>query len=201
VLAARIEGHNLSPENMQSDLPDDVLSDEPIMPEIPIKPNKSIPITIGVIEIIGAILMMLLSLSMILSLMMVDTLVDQMTDTDATQFEFIMESGQFHFNIVMFFLSSITLFVGGVMLIKKHLRGVYVSAGGGALFGLTLIIGEIWMVILAKNNDTISYSFGPSIAINGLCAILCFLFPLIILLLPQGKAALSPIQHSKNEEE
>ncbi|MBT4059293.1 MAG: hypothetical protein HOE69_03195 [Euryarchaeota archaeon] len=186
---------------MDSGLPDDVLSNEPVMPEIPIKPNKSIPVTIGVIEIIGAILLMLFSISMMFSLMMADTLVEQMTDVDATQFEFIIESGQLHFNIGMFFLSSIALFVGGVMLIKKHFRGVYVSAGGGALFGLTLIIGEIWMVVMAKNNDAISYSFGPSLAINGLCAILCFLFPLIILLLPQGKAALSPIRHSINEEE
>lgn len=186
---------------MDSELPSDVLTHEPIMPEIPIKPNNSIPITIGVIEILGAILMMLISLSMMISLMMVDTIVEQMTETDAAQFEFILESGQFHFNTVMFFLSSITLFVGGVMLIKKHFRGVYVSAGGGALFGLTLIIGEIWMAIMAKNNDAISYSFGVSIAVNGLFAILCFSFPLIILLLPQGKAALTPISYSNNEEE
>ena len=42
---------------MQSDLPDDVLSDEPIMPEVQIKPNQAIPITIGVCLIIGSLLM------------------------------------------------------------------------------------------------------------------------------------------------
>ena len=186
---------------MESGLSDDVLSDEPIMPEIPIKPNNAIPATIGVIEIIGAVLLLLFSLSLILSLMMADTLMEQMPSDDANDFEFIIDSGQLHFNIVMFILSSIALFVGGVMLIKKHYRGVYVSSGGGALFGLTLIIAEIWMILLAKNNDAISYSFGLESMISGLCAILCFLFPLIILLLPQGKAALSSIPRSNHEEE
>tara|TARA_A100001037_G_scaffold280957_1_gene284181 strand:+ start:495 stop:1052 length:558 start_codon:yes stop_codon:yes gene_type:complete len=180
---------------------DDVFSDEPLMPTIPIKPNNTIPVTIGIIEIIGAILLFFFSLSMIFSLMMFDSLADQMNASDATQFEFIIESGQLHFNIFMFLFSSIMLFVGGVMLIKKHYRGVHISAGGGALFGLTLIIGEIWMILLAKNNDEIQYSFGPSIAINGLCAILCFLFPLIILMLPQGKAALSLKKQLIIEEE
>ena len=48
---------------MQSDLPDDVLSDEPIMPEVQIKPNKAIPITIGVCLILGSLLVGFFALS------------------------------------------------------------------------------------------------------------------------------------------
>ena len=48
---------------MDTELPDDVFSDEPVMPEIPIKPNKSMPITIGVLLILGSIVAGIMAIS------------------------------------------------------------------------------------------------------------------------------------------
>ena len=177
---------------MDNELSGDVLSDEPVMPEIPLKPNNTIPITIGVIEIIGAIILLLISASLILTLSMVDSLDTSggMSEEEVAQFDAIVESGQLHFTVVMFSLSSIILIVGGLMLVKKRLTGVYISAGGGALFGLTMVAGEVWMSVIAEDYG-FSYSLGASAAIEGVCALLCFVFPLLVLLFPQGKAALS----------
>jgi len=182
---------------LDGDSPDDVLSgdvlsDEPVMPEIPLKPNNAIPVTIGVIEIIGGIGLLLLSALLIVTLSMADVVgtTEGVSADEGAQFQALVESGQLLFTIVMFSLTSVVLIVGGTMLVKKKRLGVYISAGGGALFGLTMIAGEIWMAVIAEDYG-FSYSLGASTAIQGVCSLLCLAFPLLVLLFPQGKAALS----------
>lgn len=184
-------------ETLDNDPPDDVLSgdvlsDEPVMPEIPLKPNNAIPVTIGVIEIMGGVGLLLISALFILTLSMVHTVstTEGLSGEEAAQFDALVQSGQFLFTIVMFGITSVILIVGGSLLVKKKRLGVYISAGGGALFGLTMVAGEIWMAVIAEDYG-FSYSLGASAAIEGVCSLLCLVFPLLVLAIPQGKAALS----------
>ncbi len=45
---------------MDTGMPADVFSNEPVMPKIPIKPNNAIPVTIGIIIILGSLLVLVI---------------------------------------------------------------------------------------------------------------------------------------------
>jgi len=202
VLAARIEGHNLSPENMQSDLPDDVLSDEPIMPEVQIKPNKAIPITIGVCLILGSFLVGFIALSNLttgtVSAEEAEALADSLniqganlTGSDVTDyFDELQNKSYFTTLGIIESLAAIVLLVGGALLIMGRRQGVWVGAGGAGLMLVDAVVGMIILAGVESPDPLLSLSMKFVSAFFVGCGLFCLALPFIPLLLASGRAAL-----------
>jgi len=204
VLAARIEGHNLSPENMQSDLPDDVLSDEPIMPEVQIKPNQAIPITIGVCLIIGSLLMGFSAYGNLNNGVMpseeADALADSLniqganlTGSDvADYFAELEDNGYFTTLGIIESLAAIVLLVGGALLIMGRRQGVWFGAGGAGLMLVDAFVGIRILAGVESPDPLLSLSMKLVSAFFIGCGLFCLALPFIPLLLASGRAALYP---------
>ncbi len=202
VLAARIEVRNLFPDNMESDLPDDVLSDEPIMPEVQIKPNKAIPITIGVCLILGSLLMGVSAYANLTNEAMppeeAEAIADSLniqganlTVSDVTNyFDELQNKNYFTTLGIIESLAAIVLLVGGALMIMGRRQGVWVGAGGA---GLMLVDAVVGMAILGgvESPDpllSLSMKFVSAFFIG--CGLFCLALPFIPLLLASGRAAL-----------
>ena len=202
MLAARIEGYKPYSENMQSGLPDDVLSDEPIMPEVPIKANKAIPITIGVCLILGSIIVGIFALSNLttgtISSEEADALADSLNlqgaDLSGSEvrdyFASLQNDGYFTTLGIIESLAAIVLLAGGGLMIMGRRIGVWVGAGGA---GLMLVDAVVGMTILAgvESPDpllSLSMKFVSAFFIG--CGLFCLALPFIPLLVASGRAAL-----------
>ena len=202
MLAARIEGYKPYSKNMQSGLPDDVLSDEPIMPEVPIKANKAIPITIGVCLILGSIIVGIFALSNLttgtISSEEADALADSLNlqgaDLSGSEvrdyFASLQNDGYFTTLGIIESLAAIVLLAGGGLMIMGRRIGVWVGAGGA---GLMLVDAVVGMTILAgvESPDpllSLSMKFVSAFFIG--CGLFCLALPFIPLLVASGRAAL-----------
>lgn len=202
MLAARIEVYNPSPENMQSDLPDDVLSDEPIMPEVQIKPNKAIPITIGVCLILGSLLMGVSAYGNLTNGAMpseeADALADSLniqganlTGSDVTDyFAELQDNGYFTTLGIIESLAAIVLLVGGALMIMGRRQGVWVGAGGAGLMLVDAFVGIRILAGVESPDPLLSLSMKLVSAFFIGCGLFCLALPFIPLLLASGRAAL-----------
>ena len=202
MLAARIEVYNPSPENMQSDLPDDVLSDEPIMPEVQIKPNKAIPITIGVCLILGSLLMGFSAYGNLTNGAMpseeADALADSLniqganlTGSDVTDyFTELQDNGYFTTLGIIESLAAIVLLVGGALMIMGRRQGVWVGAGGAGLMLVDAFVGIRILTGVESPDPLLSLSMNLVSAFFIGCGLFCLALPFIPLLLASGRAAL-----------
>ena len=200
--AARIEGYKPYSENMQSGLPDDVLSNEPIMPEVPIKANKAIPITIGVCLILGSLLMGVSAygnlttgtLSSEEATALADSLNLQGANLTGTEvidyFTELQEDGYFTTLGIIESLAAIVLLAGGGLMIMRKRLGVWVGAGGAALmlvdagFGMTILTG------VESPDPLLSLSMKLVSAFFVGCGLFCLALPFIPLLVASGRSAL-----------
>lgn len=202
MLAARIEVYIPSPENMQSDLPDDVLSDEPIMPEVQIKPNKAIPITIGVCLILGSLLMGVSAYGNLTNGAMpseeADALADSLniqganlTGSDVTDyFTELQDNGYFTTLGIIESLAAIVLLVGGALMIMGRRQGVWVGAGGAGLMLVDAFVGIRILTGVESPDPLLSLSMKLVSAFFIGCGLFCLALPFIPLLLASGRAAL-----------
>ena len=182
----------------------------PTMPEIPIRPNNSIPITIGILMILGSLLVLFdgggaifshyseITTSQaedqveLLKLIGVDITVDEFLQWDS---EF--KESNFHLVTGLIkFCAAILVFVGGLQLsLRKHI-GIKVSISGGALWFLGQIISIFWATSIESNMD-ISLATQWDVAATAMCFIcnaFCILLPLIPMFAPSAKAALIPME-------
>jgi len=185
------------------------MNSNPIMPEIPIRPNNSIPITIGILIILGGLLVLFdgggaifshyseLTSSQaedqveILKLIGVDITVDEYLQWDS---EF-KESNYHLITGLIKFCAAIILLIGGLQLSLRKQMGINVSISGGVLWFLAQIISIYWATSIESNMD-ISLATQWDVAATTMCFIcnaFCILLPLIPMFAPSAKAALTPI--------
>ena len=200
--AARIEGYKPYSENMQSDLPDDVLSNEPIMPEVPIKANKAIPITIGVCLLLGSLLMGVSAygnlttgtISSEEATALADSLNLQganLTGTEVTDyFAELQDDGYFTTLGIIESLAAIVLLVGGALMIMGKRLGVWVGAGGAGLMLVDAVVGMTILAGVESPDPLLSLSMKLVSAFFVGCGLFCLSLPFIPLLVASGRAAL-----------
>ncbi len=186
-----------------------------IMPEIPIRPNTSIPKTIGVLMILGSLLVIFEGGGSILThftelttsgaedqvelmkLIGVDVTVDEFIQWDA---EF--KESNFHLITGAIKLcAGILILVGGIQLFLRKYIGIKISLSGGSLWFLTQVTSIFWASAIESKID-ISLATQWDVAVTAMCFIcnaFCILLPLIPMLAPAGKAALLPIQNTKKD--
>jgi len=186
------------------------MNSNPIMPEIPIRPNNSIPITIGILIILGGLLVLFdgggaifshyseLTSSQaedqveILKLIGVDITVDEYLQWDS---EF-KESNYHLITGLIKFCAAIIILIGGLQLSLRKQMGINVSISGGVLWFLAQIISIYWATSI-ESNMNISLATQWDVAATAMCFIcnaFCILLPLIPMFAPSAKAALTPIE-------
>ncbi len=121
---------------MDTGMPADVFSDEPVMPEIPIKPNNAIPVTIGVLLILGALAIGFSAytnlstegMSADEAQVMADALNSQGAELTGEQvqeyFDELADAGYFTTLGAIELVASLVLLTGGVLLLLKRKLGV-----------------------------------------------------------------------------
>ena len=182
----------------------------PTMPEIPIRPNNSIPITIGILMILGSLLVLfdgggaifthyseLTSTQAedqveLLKLIGVDVTVDEYLQWDS-------EFKESNYHIITGLIKScaaILILIGGLQLTLRKQIGIKVSISGGALWFLGQIISIFWASSI-ESNMGISLATQWDVAATAMCFIcnaFCILLPLIPMFAPSAKAALIPME-------
>ena len=187
---------------MQSGLPDDVLSNEPIMPEVPIKANKAIPITIGVCLILGSLLMGVSAygnltngtmssedadaLAVSLNTQGANTTGSEITDYFAS----LQNDGYFTTLGIIESLAAIVLLAGGGLMIMGKRLGVWVGAGGAGLMIIDALVGMSILAGVESPDPLLSLSMKLVSAFFVGCGLFCLALPFIPLLLASGRAAL-----------
>ncbi len=176
---------------MESGLPDDVLSDDPIMPEIPIKANKAIPITIGILLILGGVLAGVLALSSAAVFLVNDELRAEsgFTEEQNRTFDMMEETGMAATFSTMYGSMALGLLAAGVMLIRKNPLGVKLGVAAGSIFFIANIVETIWMYMVAEDYG-FEASIGSGLVIEFACGVFCIALPLIVIMIPEGRAAL-----------
>ena len=187
---------------MDTEMPDDVFSDEPVMPEIPIKPNKSIPITIGVLLILGSLLVGITAISNLTTGTMSSEEATALADslniqgsnlTDAQiidYFDELQHAGYFTTLGIIESLAAIVLLAGGALMIMGKKLGVWVSAGGAGLILLDAVVGMYILGSIESPDPLLSLSMKFMSAIFVGCGLLCLGLPFVPLLVATGRAAL-----------
>jgi len=198
---------------MVSELPDDVLSNEPVMPEILIKPNKSIPTIIGICLILGSLLVGVTALSNLtagtISSEEATALADSLnlqganlTGSEVTDyFAELQDDGYYTTLGIIESLATIVLLSGGVLMILGKRLGVWIGAGGA---GLMIVDAMVGMTILAgvESPDpllSLTMKFLSAFFIG--CGLFCLALPFVPLLVASGRAALEPMSKSIVDEE
>ncbi len=186
-----------------------------IMPEIPIRPNTSIPKTIGVLMVLGSLLVIFDGGGAILThftelttsgaedqvelmkLIGVDITVDEYLEWDS-------EFKESNFHLItgtIKFCAGVLIFIGGIQLFLRKYVGIKVSLSGGGLWFSVQLISIFWASSIESNID-ISLATQWDVAATAMCFIcnaFCILLPLIPMFAPAGKAALMPIQMQKKD--
>ncbi|HJL59921.1 MAG TPA: hypothetical protein QF621_06185, partial [Candidatus Thalassarchaeaceae archaeon] len=192
---------------------DDVLSNEPVMPEILIKPNKSIPTIIGICLILGSLLVGVTALSNLtagtISSEEATALADSLnlqganlTGSEVTDyFAELQDDGYYTTLGIIESLATIVLLSGGVLMILGKRLGVWIGAGGA---GLMIVDAMVGMTILAgvESPDpllSLTMKFLSAFFIG--CGLFCLALPFVPLLVASGRAALEPMSKSIVDEE
>ena len=84
---------------------------------------------------------------------------------------------------------SLTLMIGGILLIRKNPLGVRVSTVGSGIFVLAILVQLIWSFRISSDYG-IEYSIGMDIVIFLVCGAFCIALPLLTVMIPEGYAAL-----------
>ena len=184
------------------ELPADVLSDEPVMPEIPIKPNNAIPVTIGVLLILGALAIGFSAytnlstegMSADEAQVMADALNSQGAELTGEQvqeyFDELADAGYFTTLGVIELVASLVLLTGGVLLLLKRKLGVWLGIGGGSLVLLDAIVGFVILSGVEPPSELLSISMKLTSGVGIGCGLLCLALPFVPLLIATGRAAL-----------
>jgi len=198
---------------MVSELPDDVLSNEPVMPEILIKPNKSIPITIAVFLIIGSLMVGFSSYGNLSNKGMPDDEAQNLADSLNTQgsnltgeqvnayFDELADAGYFSTLGIIEAMACIALLASGVLLIIGKKLGVWMGIGGGGLYLLDAIVGFVILSGVESPDNLLTMSMRIASGIGMGCGLLCLALPFVPLLVASGRAALEPMSKSIVDEE
>ena len=178
--------------------------EELVMPTIPIRPNNAIPVAIGILVILGSLGGAMLSLAYSFSNSIDDDMREQAGYNDEMNatLDMLQDSGMAQTLTIMYGIMSLTLMIGGILLIRKNPLGVRFSTVGSVIFVLAIIVQLIWSYRISADYG-IEYSIGMDIVCFLVCGAFCIALPLLTVMIPEGRAALyrEPVilDHSNNE--
>ena len=178
--------------------------EELVMPTIPIRPNNAIPVAIGILVILGSLGGAMLSLAYSFSNSIDDDMREQAGYNDEMNatLDMLQDSGMAQTLTIMYGTMSLTLMIGGILLIRKNPLGVRFSTVGSVIFVLAIIVQLIWSYRISADYG-IEYSIGMDIVCFLVCGAFCIALPLLTVMIPEGRAALyrEPVilNHSNNE--
>ena len=193
---------------MVGSLPVDVLSDKPVMPEIPIKPNKSIPITIAVFLILGSLIVGFSAFGNLSNKGMPDDEAQSLADSLNMQgsnltgeqvnayFDDLEDAGYFTTLGIIEAMACIALLTSGVLLIIGKKLGVWVGVCGGSLYLIDAIVGFVILSGVESPDQLLTMSMRIASGIGMGCGLLCLSLPFVPLLVASGRAALEPMSKS-----
>ncbi|MBJ24298.1 MAG: hypothetical protein CMB64_06470 [Euryarchaeota archaeon] len=186
----------LSSDNLNSSL---------IMPEIPIRPNSTIPKTIGILLLLGGLMISLFGLTA-LSAHYLEMNYEEQTkayqligvDINAEELEKLdlkyKETNYYLITGLSQIFPGLLLILGGIQLFICKKTGVYTSITGGLMWFILNLFSSYW-------GSSIDSDLGISLETQWdiieatmcyICNIFCILLPLIPMFAPAGRAALSP---------
>ena len=165
--------------------------EELVMPTIPIRPNNAIPVAIGILVILGSLGGAMLSLAYSFSNSIDDDMREQAGYNDEMNatLDMLQDSGMAQTLTIMYGVMSLTLMIGGILLIRKNPLGVRFSTVGSVIFVLAIIVQLIWSYRISADYG-IEYSIGMDIVCFLVCGAFCIALPLLTVLIPEGRAAL-----------
>ena len=165
--------------------------EELVMPTIPIRPSNAIPVAIGILLILGSLGGAILSLTYAFSNSIDDEMREQAGYTDEMNatLDMLQDTGMAQTLTIMYGAMSLTLMIGGILLIRKNPLGVRISTVGSGIFVLAIIVQLIWSFRISADYG-IEYSIGIDIVCFLVCGAFCIALPLLTVMIPEGRAAL-----------
>ncbi|MDE0708159.1 MAG: hypothetical protein OSB33_04335 [Candidatus Poseidoniales archaeon] len=181
------------------------VEEELIIPDIPIRPNHSIPTVTAIILLIGAAMVAFAAYSAFMS----DELyseaeetqfAEQFTESEANVTQEDLEQYDDHisnstygtWSSALYSLSALSLLAGGVFLLKGDRRGIHC----GVLGAFILISANLWGGSASKEAamhlpEIASLTFATMYYIYACCGLFCMTLALMPMLFASGRAALT----------
>mgnify|MGYP001296452445 FL=1 len=177
-----------------------------VMPEIPVRPNRSIPAVTAIILFLGAAMVGYAAFNAFMTDELFSEadetqLADQFTESDAdvTQEDLQQYDEDFSnstygtWSGVLFSLSTLCLILGGVFLLRGDRRGIH----SGALGAFILISANLWGGSASNEAAThlpeiASLTFATLYYIYACCGLFCLTSAVMPMLFASGRAALAP---------
>ena len=190
--------------------------EELVMPEIPIRPNKSIPAAVGVMMIIGGLMVAYAAFNAFAASEMFSPedevqLANQFTDSgsdvtpeDIEQYDENFSSSTYSdWNGLLFTVTSLCLIGGGALLLRGNRRGISLSLGGAALVILSNVWGSMACQDAASHLPEVAeLTFMTMYYIYACCGLFCLSAAGLPMMFASGRAALSsPTKLHSSEEE
>ncbi|MDP6900127.1 MAG: hypothetical protein QGF94_04765 [Candidatus Thalassarchaeaceae archaeon] len=191
---------------MSDDIGSVILDEEEelIAPDVPIKANPAIPVSIGIMLILGSLVAALLSFGSAMSLLITDEMRSDggFSESDNATFDMLAESGMAVTFSIMYGAMALGLLISGILLIRKNPLGVKMGMASGSIFFIGNIVESIWMYMVADDYG-LKFTVGGQIIVEIACGAFCIALPLLAVLIPEGKAVLyrEPVVLSRSEEE
>ena len=193
---------------MQDQIGSVMMGDEEvlIMPEIPIRPNPSIPVAVAVIMVLGGLLVGYAAYNAFfadelfseadesqLAQQFTDaTPSDNITQEDIEEYDSNFSSSNYNsWNGVLFLCSALFLITGGALMYIGQRRGVYLSIFGAVLLTSTNIWGSNASQDAAAHlPEFVSLTFATMYYIYACCGLFCISSAILPLLFASSRAAL-----------
>ena len=166
--------------------------EELVMPTIPIRPNNSIPVAIGITLILASLLAAGFAFVNIGTVMLLDdeTLSEQgVAEEQLAPIQMLRDSGLALTLGIMYSVMALGLVISGILLIRKKPAGVKLGVASGSIFVLAKIIEIAWVHMIADDYG-IQAQISSGVIIQFLCGAFCIALPLVAILIPEGRAAL-----------
>lgn len=191
-------------------LSSDNLNSSVVMPQIPIRPNSSIPKVIGGIILIGGLIIFGLGFSLVAGQYLEVDYEQQAAayeivglEITAEEIELLdskyKEANYYLITGILQIIPGLILIIGGIQLLLCKKVGVYTSIIGGIMLFLLNLVSNFW-------GSSIDSDIGVSLesqvdiietAICSICNLFCISLPLIPMFAPAGRAALTPYEIKK----
>ena len=177
-----------------------------IMPEIPIRPNQSIPTVAAIILLLGAAMVGFGTYSSFMSDELFTEadetqLANQFTESEAnvTQEDLAQYDNQFSnstygtWSSILLLLSTSSLLAGGILLLRGNRKGIQIGASGALLLmGVNIWAGSASQEAATHLPEIASLTFATMYYIYACCGLFCLTSAMMPMLFASGRAALAP---------
>ena len=165
--------------------------EELVMPTIPIRPNNSIPVAIGILLILGSLVGALLAFGSGVLVFADNQMMEDAgyTEEQMEYVEMLRDSGMAQIFTVLYSIMTVGLMISGVLLIRKNAFGVKLGTASASIFLFSNIVQSIWEQMIADDYG-LEVTIGGGLIMEFACGAFCIALPLVAILIPEGRAAL-----------